>query len=251
MLAALATAATSYGRVGEHEAQQDVVDACARCSARLGHALGDEWTSCVVQELLTTQETAKEAGRRYFPMVPHDYQPLQPKERAFGNGELFKHLLRNCTCDVDDGGSPPIRSMTWEYEPPDPCAGGIPPPFSYTAGFLPAGNDLPVADDPMTEAAAMKQCEKMEGCAGFTFSGSRADKKAKHTMHFKSRSEGANAADGWHAWVRGLALARRRPSPRPRAPPPRPPPAPTFAARCRRCARARRSCARTPPSAPR
>ena len=156
MLLLLGSAAQGYGNLDEHESSAAVASACARCSSRLGHALGDPWTSCVVEELLKEQAEAKQAGRPYFPMVPHVYQPLAPKHGAYPQAELFKHLLRNCTCDFDDGGSRPLRSLTWEYRPFDPCAGGAPPPFAHSAGFLPAGNDLldacPGGCAPMTEA---------------------------------------------------------------------------------------------------
>ena len=158
MLLLLGSAAQGYGNIDDHESSAAVVSACAGCSSRLGHALGDPWTSCVVEELLKEQAEAKQAGRPYFPMVPHEYQPLAPKHGAYPQAELFKHLLRNCTCDFDDGGSRPLRSLTWEYRPFDPCAGGAPPPFAHSAGFLPAGNDLldacPGGCAPMTEARA-------------------------------------------------------------------------------------------------
>ena len=135
----LGSAAQGYGNLDEHESSAAVGSACARCSSRLGHALGDPWTSCVVDELLKEQDEAKQAGRPYFPMVPHVYQPLAPKHGAYpqaelfkhnpnpspspnpnpnpnhdpnpdpNQAELFKHLLRNCTCDFDDGGSRPLR----------------------------------------------------------------------------------------------------------------------------------------------
>ena len=109
MMLLLGSAAQGYGRLEGHEASAAVESACARCSSRLGHALGDPWTSCVVDELLTEQDEAKQAGRPYFPMVPHVYQPLAPERRGYGQADLFKNLLRNCTCNFDDGGSPPLR----------------------------------------------------------------------------------------------------------------------------------------------
>ena len=109
MMLLLGSAAQGYGSLEGHEASAAVESACARCSSRLGHALGDPWTSCVVEELLTEQDAAKQAGRPYFPMVPHVYQPLAPERRGYGQADLFKNLLRNCTCNFDDGGSPPLR----------------------------------------------------------------------------------------------------------------------------------------------
>jgi hypothetical protein len=109
MLLLATSAAQGYGSLEGHEASAAVEGACARCSSRLGHALGDPWTSCVVEELLTEQDEAKQAGRPYFPMVPHAFQPLAPERGGYGQADLFKNLLRNCTCSFDDGGSPPLR----------------------------------------------------------------------------------------------------------------------------------------------
>ena len=109
MLLLATSAAQGYGSLEGHEASAAVEGACARCSSRLGHALGDPWTSCVVEELLTEQDEAKQAGRPYFPMVPHAFQPLAPERGGYGQAVLFKNLLRNCTCSFDDGGSPPLR----------------------------------------------------------------------------------------------------------------------------------------------
>ena len=64
----------------------------------VGHALGDEWTGCVVDTLLEAQRAAEAGGEKssYFPMVEHNMQPLEPKAR-YQQSELFKHLLRNFT----------------------------------------------------------------------------------------------------------------------------------------------------------
>ena len=110
LLVLIGGAAQGYGSLDEHEASASVEGACARCSSRLGHALGDPWTSCVVDDLLAEADAAKQAGRPYFPMVPHVFQPLAPKPgHAYRQAELFKNLLRNCTCNFDDGGSAPLR----------------------------------------------------------------------------------------------------------------------------------------------
>ena len=112
------------------------------------------------------------------------------------------HMPRTCRAQY-------LYSLTWEYQPADPCAGGVPPPFAHSAGFLPAGNDLldacPGGCAPMTEAAAMRVCESLASCAGFTYAtpvGAAERKQLKHTMHFKSSGVGVSATEGWHSWVR-------------------------------------------------
>ena len=102
-----------------------------------------------------------------------------------------------------------LYSLTWEYQPADPCAGGVPPPFAHSAGFLPAGNDLldacPGGCAPMTEASAMRVCESLTSCAGFTYSTPAAAaerRQLRHTVHFKTSGVGVSATEGWHSWVR-------------------------------------------------
>ena len=114
---------------GDHPQQQRVFDAAEACRSKLGHALGKEWMGCVVETLLAEQEAAKAEGRSdYFPVVPHELQPLRPvagtsfSDPGYQQAELLKDLMRNFTCDVADGGSAPVRSVSWEYQPPDPCA---------------------------------------------------------------------------------------------------------------------------------
>ena len=73
------------------------------------------------------QRDALAEGRvEFFPVAEHELRPLRAK-RGDPNakwGTLLKHLLRNFTCDVDDGGSRPLRSVTWEWTPPPPCREG-------------------------------------------------------------------------------------------------------------------------------
>ena len=112
------------GEGHKHEAQ--VTQACERCAARLESSTGSRWTGCVVDELLEAQRVAKEAGRSdYFPVVPHNLDPFGPKTSGSSPGhrqtELLKNMLRNFSCDYVDGGSQPLRSMTWEV-----CNGSSP-----------------------------------------------------------------------------------------------------------------------------
>ena len=207
MLAALAPAATAYGDPGAanpHESQVD--EACATCYERLGTATGDSWTRCVIDDLLARQERAKAAGSdAYFPIAPHDLQPLGPVAGASRAGaDSLNHLLRNYTCDVADGGSQPLRSLTWEWQPPDPCEGvdGNDGGYGYTAGYLPAGNDLPGlgAGGTFTEEEAQTLCRNSPKCRGFTYSAPTRDQTAKHTVLFKSSGDGASEGAGWHAF---------------------------------------------------
>lgn len=215
---------SGYYSGDEHPEEAKVTAACELCSAQLGHALNTSWTGCVVDELLLQQNEAKKAGRSdFFPVVPHKLDPFATRDRAgAGDGvrtsELLKNLLRNYSCDHADGGSQPVRSMTWEYRPADPCAAvGDKPraPFAYKAGFLPAGDDLvsvwsgdrwlpaaAAATQPqLTVVEAQAACLLHKRCAGFTFnSPSRDEAHLKHTVHFKTIANGASPADGWHTY---------------------------------------------------
>ena len=83
MLALLAPASAAYGDPGaSHPHEAEVDSACATCYERLGTATGDSWTRCVIDDLLARQERAKAAGSdAYFPIAPHDLQPLGPVAR--------------------------------------------------------------------------------------------------------------------------------------------------------------------------
>ena len=136
--ACLAPGALAFGRLGgsryvqpglSHPHEQKVADAGARCHESLGHGLGPPWMQCVVDNLLVQQAAALSENRDdYFPLVNHSYAPFtaQPQfrnEPGYVQHDLLKNLLRNATCDIEDGGSQPIRSFVWEHRPTDPCGG--------------------------------------------------------------------------------------------------------------------------------
>lgn len=221
--------AASYSNHGSHPQEQQVIDVADECRGRLGHAVEAPFLSCVVDELLNRQKAAKAEGAEYYPVGPHHFDPWAPKRGAVkdANSEQLKELLRNYSCDVEDGGSQPLRSMTWEYAPPDPCGelgstDGAPPTFIHKSGFLPAGEDLSklgASIGPMTEETAQSVCSGSKQCAGFTFhSPAGRSKSAKHTMHFKSASGGITKHDEWHTFKRLAAGVDCRPGFRP--PPP-------------------------------
>jgi hypothetical protein len=238
LLLAWAEKSHAYYSGDGHPEEHRVAEAGEVCRARLGHAVGSEWMKCTIGELVRLQERAQAAGvSDYFPVVPHLMEPLRAdpaarKERGHAEGartsELLKNLLRNYSCDVADGGSQPVRSMTWEYQPPDPCGDSsddpnapLPAAFSYKPGFLPAGNDLPELGSLFTEAEAEKVCLASKQCAGFTYHApSRGRAGARHTIHFKSIAEGSSddGSGNWHTMKRrsqGLVCsgAMRRPPP--------------------------------------
>lgn len=196
--ACLAPGALAFGRLGagvrgssyvqpglSHPHEQQVADAGARCHESLGHGLGPPWMQCVVDTLLVQQAAALSENRHdYFPVVNHSYAPFtaQPQfrnEPGYVQHDLLKNLLRNATCDIEDGGSQPIRSFVWEHRPTDPC-GGTPTDepqgdaiFQHKAGFLPAGNDLTELNGIMSEEAAKERCAADSRCQGFTFANAR------------------------------------------------------------------------------
>ena len=87
-------------RAHQAELAQRVRAAASACHASLGHAQSVAWLGCVQTTLI--QEPAG------FPVQ---------KEAT-----LLKDLLLNYTCDVDDGGTPAIRSVTWSWRPPGSAA---------------------------------------------------------------------------------------------------------------------------------
>ena len=181
---------------GSHPEEHRVSIAAQSCLEQLGHALGPRWYGCVVDELKLQQQLALAEGRKdFFPVAPHTFDPWQAERgNTFApHSDLLKNLLRNFSCDVEDGGTAPLRSMTWEYQPPDPC-GSVTDAMSdaslfvYKAGFLPAGDDLPElgVSNPMTESQAEAVCAASPQCQGYTFH-ERARSEAKRvTVHFKS-----------------------------------------------------------------
>ena len=105
-----------------------MAEAGERCHQQLGSATGVGWMQCTIEELLERQRVAVEKkDPDYFPVAPHTFEPLNPVAHARSsslyadgarNADLLKNLLRNFSCDVEDGGSQPVRMMTWEYQPP-------------------------------------------------------------------------------------------------------------------------------------
>lgn len=247
MLTVAACLAYYSGSGHEHEGR--VTAACDTCATRLKHTLNSTWTGCVMEQLLEEQAAAQRVqSSEYFPTAPHILDPFGPDSQAsrswksserITTSELLKNLLRNYSCDFADGGSQPVRSMTWEYKPADPCANAEadPVPFAYKKGFLPAGNDLKsewsvkaqrwlprrsVGDAPagasMTVSEAQQACLQHKSCSGFTYASPAADElgSTQHVMHFKTSADGSSPADGWHTFKRKRTDCRpghRRPPP--------------------------------------
>ena len=156
-LQALALQALAYySGVASPRAERRVEEACAECALKLGHALGPPWQRCVI-ELLQGYEDDE------FSLSDFSYSPLTALPGAGrANGELLKNLMRNFTCDFEDGGSQPLRTMTWQYQERDPCAGASATEqarsFTYKAGYLPAGDELTELNGLMSEAEAEAAC---------------------------------------------------------------------------------------------
>ena len=67
---------------GSHPQEHLVSVAGDVCVARMGHAAGGEFMSCVVNELMAVQSEAKSNGMSaYFPVVNHSVDPWAPTER--------------------------------------------------------------------------------------------------------------------------------------------------------------------------
>ena len=206
---------SSYAAPGfSHPHEGKVAEASARCRESLGHGLGPRWMQCVVDTLLVQQAAALSENRHdYFPVVNHSYTPFAAQhefhnEPGYVQHDLLKNLLRNATCDIDDGGSQPVRSFVWEHRPTDPC-GGTPTDdshgdsvFQHKAGFLPAGNDLTELDGILSEEAAKERCAADSRCQGFTFSKSGPAVGAKHNMIFKSFGDDVSMSPDWQTWRR-------------------------------------------------
>lgn len=224
--ACLAPGALAFGRLSplggsgyvpsgfSHPHERKVAEASARCHESLGHGLGPPWMQCVVDTLLVQQAAALSENRDdYFPVVNHSYTPFAAQhefhnEPGYVQHDLLKNLLRNATCDIDDGGSQPVRSFVWEHRPTDPC-GGTPTDdshgdsvFQHKAGFLPAGNDLTELDGILSEEAAKERCAADSRCQGFTFSKAGPTVGAKHNMIFKSFGDDVSMSPDWQTWRR-------------------------------------------------
>jgi len=209
----------------EKQAPAAFTAAAERCRDRLGHTLGAEWMSCVIDELLAAQASPVEGAPTLpFAVVPHTYDPLQPDpkyrmEPGYRAADELRFLLRDFSCDSEDGGSQPIRSFDWTYQPPDPCAdtfgGGAAGAgtagggdagaaeaagFVYRGGFLPAGDDLPYLHGRMTESAAAARCTADPLCAGFTYNGGdRGRAGGEEDMLFKSTADNVALSPEWHS----------------------------------------------------
>ena len=214
--------------LGSYEREKHILSAAETCHETLGHTLGVAFFSCVVHTLLERQAAAKAAGSfKYYALGEDELQRLLPGTYGSARADELMNTLRNYSCEVDDGGSKPVRSFDWTYEPADPCASkdgadglAARPPtteelFVYAPGFLPAGNDLRSAH--MTEAEAKAACASDADCAGLTFQAeeeSRSDTSQRHNMLFKRSAEGQTGTTGWHTWrklhVLNCSLERRR-----------------------------------------
>ena len=198
--------------VAERRRQQkeSIVTAAAdACRMRYNHTLGSLWLRCVVDELLTAKKVAAAAGEKFLldGIADDEFVRLSPGGTYSSQTDQLMNMLRNYSCEVADGGSMPIRSFEWAYQPRDPCAtinGTDEERFRYHTGFLPAGNDLRSAS--MTEEAAKVACLADENCAGFTFSGSRDVTGETYNILFKTSSAGQSAASGWHSWHKRTPL---------------------------------------------
>jgi len=222
-----------------HEARVEI--ACQACAEKLGHALGEPWQRCVIDTLKEEMLVARRTKRDdYFAVPDFKYSPLVAKNpgfmslggglpaeptslAGFKNTDTLINLMRNFTCDYEDGGSQPIRTMTWEYVPPDPCAvspKGEEPSFVHKPGYLPAGDDLTDINGAFTEAEASAVCLSATACKGFTFNSPTRGTAVKQNVLFKSKIGDIGPSSEWHTLKRKSPQLDCRKGKR--APPPRP-----------------------------
>ena len=73
---------------------------------KLGHTLGDEWMSCVVEDLGAVREAAEQEGtRKFFPVSADEMTRLRPGGNRYGRSDELGNILRNYSCEIPDGGS--------------------------------------------------------------------------------------------------------------------------------------------------
>ena len=189
-----------------HRTQFD--NAANKCAQKLKHALGKEFQKCVVDALTLQYITNKQQA---FPIGNHSYQPLTTLQ-----GQPIKELLRNFTCDFDDGGTKPIRSESWEYQVSDPCqtVGDSPPQtWFYKNGYLPVDNDLPELRGEYTEQEAKRVCLEDTRCRGMTYQAqSRLAEGGKAMFHFKSAVGRVTESDDWQTIKRAFEDCRTKKS---------------------------------------
>ena len=205
------------------------IKACDACRQRLNHTLGEDWMRCVATTLEEWQKAAMENGSAYFPVGEGEYDRLRPAGTHGQRTDELMNIMRNFSCEVDDGGSQPIRSFKWSYHPIDQCGNRSSETASgyesrLLKGFLPAGNDL--RDAMMTEEEATASCEADDSCRGVTFQAADGRRTAtlktqKHRMLFKSSGDGFSAAGGgWYTLLKkkmqdcSEEARRRRTAPR-------------------------------------
>lgn len=208
LLSAVAGRSSYAGHDITHPHENQVADACQSCQNKIGVAHGSAWLRCVLDDLLARQKTALQRGdHEFFPIEPHELEPLRVAARSrrapqTGDDLLLKNLIRNFTCEAPDGGSQPLRSMTWSHQPADPCASfaSASAAYRYTNGYLPAGDELNELTGHMSEEQATKRCDAHAECAGFTFSARARRRGDHHTMYFKSAAPHVNPDQGWHTF---------------------------------------------------
>ena len=98
---------------------------------------------------------------------------------------------------------------------PDPCEGvdGNDGGYGYTAGYLPAGNDLPGlgAGGTFTEEEAQTLCRNSPKCRGFTYSAPTRDQNREAHRALQELRRRRERGAGWHArFARSSRCATRR-----------------------------------------
>lgn len=184
--------------------QSQVEQVADSCVENLGTSLGTDFLKCVFSEM----EAAYASDSSLFPVPDHTFGPLTIHKKTQSvdpvqHATLLGDLLRNYTCNRDDGSSPMLSQQTWEWNPnqamqetcADPSSSGQ---WTLMRGYLPQGDEITSAQLP-DEASAKQLCRSLEECAGFTYK----VVDGQPLFYFKSRASRSRVSrnDEWRTEI--------------------------------------------------
>jgi hypothetical protein len=207
----------------EHRKAQ-VYAAADGCVASLGTSLGEDFLSCVLEELRSAEEKYKRREEPAndddpFPVPYYDLRPLTFDNSDLENDPVVRHahmlpdLLRNYTCArIQDGGSRPISTESWIYDEKSVleqideqiCTASADDKNNYILieGYLAAGDDVDFQDG-MDVEEAKAHCDSLPVCEAFTLN-IIDDDGSPPTVYFKGRSSADKTGPSkeWRSYIR-------------------------------------------------